>query len=196
MPSFKAIISGLSITSVLLLAGCTSDEEKIATKYQQDGKILTTYDEDLLKPKIHEEKSPDEMIEEMVKKELGIDTTVEYKKLGVSDKDSSLDFYNKIINDNKPLVNSPNIDNKLIDIINNNSEYAELEESSKNHLKEITNKFKKDVETVTKETEEKTNKKYEQELKKLYEKELQEAQDSVGKEIDKSDTYEGSSDSK
>lgn len=68
-----------------VLSGCTSAEEKkIVEEEKRDFNLLYRYEDDKLRPVVEKEKTPEELVEEIVLEELGMDTGGEtYKEYGV-----------------------------------------------------------------------------------------------------------------
>ena len=188
--NFKKIIPLCLLSSVLLLGACTSDEEKKAMSYKNDKKVLLSYDEDLAKPIIQKEKSPDEVIADMIKKQLDYTTPTEYKSKGISDKNNISGITQKLITDNKEIPNTPNLTKKDNENLNSDENAVGAEE----YKKKMDSKFDSLTLDDKSKTDEQIRKEEENALKQQYEKDLEEAQNNVGKSLDKSTTYEGSND--
>lgn len=182
---FKKIVPIYLMGSILLLSACTSDEEKKALSYKQDKKILITYDEDLAKPIIQKEKSPDEVIEDMVKKQLDYNTPTSYKSKGISDNTMS-GITQKLIKDEKEIPNTPALSKKDIAYLNKDEDAIQDEE----YKKKMVEKFNSLKISNTAKTDEEIRKEEEKALKEQYEKDLEEAQNNVGKSVNKETPYD------
>lgn len=177
----------LSLGLSLILGACQSEEEKEAVSYKADTKILNTYSEDIAKPVIIKEKTSEEVIEDLVKKELGYTKNDSYKKVGFSDINSISSITQTILEENTGIPKTPSLSKNQIAYINKSSDVVEEADYQRDLVKQFELLEKSD----TKLTDEERQVKYEEELKVKYEEELKEAEENVGKELDKDETYEG-----
>lgn len=73
----------LGLVSILLV-GCNSEEKKMVLQEKESFQLLYNYEEDKVRPIVEEEKTPEELVEEIVLEGLGIETdTTKYKDAGV-----------------------------------------------------------------------------------------------------------------
>ena len=74
----------LMACGVLVLTGCQSKEEKQVQKEKKEFVLLYEYSEDKVRPVILQEKTPEELVEEIVMEDLGMDAGKGiYKERGV-----------------------------------------------------------------------------------------------------------------
>lgn len=74
----------LMVCGVLVLTGCQSKEEKQVKKEKEEFQLLYEYEEDKVRPVVMKEKTPEELLEDIVMEELGMETdTDSYKERGV-----------------------------------------------------------------------------------------------------------------
>lgn len=85
MNRMRGIKIGLVILgSVLLLSGCKTKEEKIVEQEKEQFNLLYDYETDKLRPVITKEKTPEQLIQDIVMEELGLNTGGrKYKEHGV-----------------------------------------------------------------------------------------------------------------
>lgn len=184
----KILLVSLSLSILFVLSGCKSEKEKKAEEFVMNKDVLLTYDEDLAKPIIQGEKSSEEVIADLVKKELDYKVIDSYQKFGFSNEDLTSNIGKKLISDDTELPRTPSLSKASIDYINNVTETANDDGID---LNDVLSKFNAVADKEAKNRKDNPEQ-YEKELKDKYKKELKESQEKVGKEVNKKETYEGS----
>lgn len=180
----KLILSSLFI-SVIFLSACTSDEEKQALAYKNNGKLFDSYAEYVVKPVLEKEKTSEEVVEDLVKKELNYEVLESYKKVGISNPNKVADVLAKVIYDDKDIPNTPRLSKDLIDNINDQA----TDKRDSEVKKELAEKLDKLIKSQKNKSEEDLKKEEERKLQEMYEKEYEEAQENVNKEINPDSIY-------
>lgn len=74
----------LVVSVMLVIVGCQSKEKKMVEKEKEDFELLYYYEEDKIRPIVEEEKTVEELVEEIVLEELGFTSdNTQYKEKGV-----------------------------------------------------------------------------------------------------------------
>ncbi|KTF59782.1 MULTISPECIES: hypothetical protein [Bacillus amyloliquefaciens group] len=175
----KNIVRGLLVLSAVsvLLSACESDEEKEIREAKGKFKVLYTYDEDQTRPIVEKKKTVEEMAQDIMLKDVGLDTgIVRFKKKGVA-KNQGVFIESAIRDGDKiPKVSAMSKEDADKLKVDNGDEFAEEKKKEFADLRKQRKKVLKD--------QYKDDSKEEKELEKELKKAVEDQNKKAGKNSD------------